>query len=288
MTTPFHDLGDYLAVPRVTGLRLSPDGTWLAASVATVSADRKKMLSSIWRIDPAGGPPRRLTRSAEGEASPRFLPDGSLVFVSKRPDPDGSENGSRAKPALWLPRLVASGREVEACARFWNGEHVLLRGADVSRRKLAQQLVRNPAVVHFATHFLEASDRTAAMIPLGLGGGNETEILPALEISHWRIHAGLVVLSGCDSAAGATLRGAGLLGLTRAWLTAGARSVVGSRWPTPDEDGALFRAFYGDLGKHSREGSAEALRAAQIEMLRSGGWRARPRYWGAYFVVGIQ
>src|SRR5207245_685731 len=106
-----------------------------------------------------------------------------------------------ARPALWLPRLVGSGREVEACARSWTGEHVLLRGADVSRRKLAEQLERNPAVVHFATHFLEASDRTAAMIPLGLGGGNETEILPALEISHWRIHAGLVVLSGCDSAA---------------------------------------------------------------------------------------
>ena len=95
-----------------------------------------------------------------------------------------------------------------------------------------------------------------------------------------------MVLSGCHSAAGATLRGSGLLGLTRAWLTAGARSVVASRWSTPDENGVLFRVFYSDLRRHNREGAAASLRTAQLEMLRSGGWRARPRYWGAYFVIG--
>src|SRR5467141_3361523 len=76
-TTPFRDLSDFMAVPRVGALRLSLDGSWLAAAVQTLSTDGKKYLTSIWRIDPQGGPPRRLTRSAEGEGSPRFLPDGS-------------------------------------------------------------------------------------------------------------------------------------------------------------------------------------------------------------------
>ena len=76
-----------------------------------------------------------------------------------------------------------------------------------------------------------------------------------------------MVLSGCHSAAGATLRGSGLLGLTRAWLTAGARSVVASRWSTPDENGVLFQAFYSDLRTHNREGAAASLRAAQLECL---------------------
>ena len=78
-TTPFHDLSDFAAIPRVTALRPSPDGSWLALSVQTLDADRKKYVTSIWRVDvrqPAA--PRRLTRSAEGEGSPRFLPDGSL------------------------------------------------------------------------------------------------------------------------------------------------------------------------------------------------------------------
>jgi dipeptidyl aminopeptidase/acylaminoacyl peptidase len=105
--TPFHDLGAYMAIPRITGLRLSPDGTWLAASVQTLRPDKKKYQTSIWRIDTGGGPTRRLTRSADGESGPVFLPDGSLLFVSKRPDPDKDNSGGAtpaadAKPKLWL------------------------------------------------------------------------------------------------------------------------------------------------------------------------------------------
>ena len=104
--TPFHDLKDFVAIPRAAGLRLSPDGSWLAAPVQTLSADGKKYLTSIWRIDPQGGPARRLTRSAEGEASPRFLPDGALIFTSRRPDPgaDKARPGAAAGDvaALWL------------------------------------------------------------------------------------------------------------------------------------------------------------------------------------------
>src|ERR1700733_2591842 len=91
--TPFHDLADFVAIPRVTALRLAPDGSWLAAAMQTLSPDGKKYLTSVWRIDPGGGPARRLTRSAEGEANPRFLPDGSLLFTSRRPDPAASPAG---------------------------------------------------------------------------------------------------------------------------------------------------------------------------------------------------
>jgi CHAT domain-containing protein len=190
-------------------------------------------------------------------------------------------------PSLPLPRLVGSGSELDRCSLAWQGEHVLLKGADASRRNLTEQLRRNPAVVHFATHFVESSERPSySLIALSLTDRNETELLQPAEISHWRVHAGVVVLSGCHSGAGATLPGTGLLGLTRAWLAAGAQSVLASRWATPDEEGDLFSAFYRSLSGQRGRDPARALRAAQLEMIRSGGWRARPSYWGTYFVVG--
>jgi dipeptidyl aminopeptidase/acylaminoacyl peptidase len=112
--TSFHDLNDYLAIPRMTGLRLSPDGSWLAATVQSLSTDKKKYVTSIWRIDTAGGPPRRLTRSADGEASPRFLPDGTLLFTAKRPDPDQADDQDADGAALWLLPAIGEARQVAA------------------------------------------------------------------------------------------------------------------------------------------------------------------------------
>ncbi len=100
--TNFSELTEFVAIPRVTALQLAPDGSWLAATVSVLAPDKKKEVSSIWRIDPGGGAPERLTRSAEGESAGAFLPDGSLLFVSARKDPSvKSDDDAGGKPALW-------------------------------------------------------------------------------------------------------------------------------------------------------------------------------------------
>ncbi len=113
--TPFSSLADFVAVPRVAALALSADGTRLAMSVHTLDPEKKKWQSALWETDPTGRrAARRLTRSAPGESSPRWAPDGSLLFTSARPDPGTPEAGD-PEPALWsLPegggeaRLVLS------------------------------------------------------------------------------------------------------------------------------------------------------------------------------------
>lgn len=166
-STPFDDLKDYIAIPRVSGLRLSPDGSWLAASVQTLSADRKKYVASIWRIDAAGGPPRRLTRSAEGENVPRFLPDGSLLFTSKRPDPDRKSGGGTGdgdeKPALWLlppgggeaRMVVALPGGITGVETAANSDAVIVTGsvlpgaaAEDERRRKAREDAGVSAILH--------------------------------------------------------------------------------------------------------------------------------------------
>jgi len=116
--TRFSELADYVAIPAVTSLRLSPDGSWLAATVQTLGPEPSKFGTSIWRIDAGAAPASRLTRSAEGESAPEFLADGSLLFVSKRPEPGAKEKeeaaAEPAKGALWL--LPAAGGEARRVA----------------------------------------------------------------------------------------------------------------------------------------------------------------------------
>ena len=55
--TPFHDLHDYLALPRLTGLRLAPDGSWLAVTVSALTPGGRTFKPSIWRVDTGAGVP---------------------------------------------------------------------------------------------------------------------------------------------------------------------------------------------------------------------------------------
>ncbi|HEY7177037.1 MAG TPA: S9 family peptidase, partial [Micromonosporaceae bacterium] len=112
--TPFHDLEAYIALPRVGGLVLSPDGSRLITSVATLDPKKVRYVNALWEVDPTGvRPARRLTRSAKGESGAAFLPDGSVAFVSARPDP-AAEDSDDEKAALWL--LPADGGEARVIA----------------------------------------------------------------------------------------------------------------------------------------------------------------------------
>jgi dipeptidyl aminopeptidase/acylaminoacyl peptidase len=118
----FATFDDYLALPRVTDLVLSPDGTRLVAVIGTLNEKGNEFVDALWEMDPAGAAPaRRLTRSAKGDRAPAFLPDGSVLFVSRRGDEDSDP------ASLW--RLPLAGE----------AEEVLRRPGGVARAAVARE-----------------------------------------------------------------------------------------------------------------------------------------------------
>ena len=133
MTDTF-DFDAYLALPRLSGLRLSPDGSRLVVTVSRPAKDGNKMRSSIWEVDPSGDRrPTRLTRSAPGESVGAFLRDGSLLFTSSRPDADAAADDDENDETSRLWRLAPSGGEAHILVSAAGGieDVVTARDADV-------------------------------------------------------------------------------------------------------------------------------------------------------------
>ncbi|MGC5015479.1 S9 family peptidase [Streptosporangium sp. DT93] len=148
--TPFNDIRDYVGVPRVVSLRLSPDGTRLACVVQALNPDGRSYGTSLWEVPlDDGGAPRRLTRSVRGEAGAEFTPAGDLLFGSRRPDPT-VKDADEEVGALWL--LPAGGGEARRIASrpggvtgFATGGRTVVFGSDVLPGDEADEAERRKA-----------------------------------------------------------------------------------------------------------------------------------------------
>ena len=110
--TPFGDLDEFFALPRVSGLAVSPDGSRVVTTISELNEKRTEYVAAVWELDPQGrAPARRLTRGGKGESAPAFTSDGDLLFVAVRP----TEDDDKPPAALWcLP--AAGGEAVEVLA----------------------------------------------------------------------------------------------------------------------------------------------------------------------------
>lgn len=129
--TPFESLDDYIALPRIEALALSPDGTRAVLTVATLKKDATAYERSLWMVPADGtGTPRRLTRSAKGESGAAFVGSGDLLFVSARPDTEGEPDEESGQ--LWV--LPADGGEARPVTRLAGGASSIAATAAASDR----------------------------------------------------------------------------------------------------------------------------------------------------------
>jgi CHAT domain-containing protein len=113
----------------------------------------------------------------------------------------------------------------------------------------------------------------------------EDGLLQVSEIYDLKLDCDLVVLSACRTGRGQLLSSEGILGLSRAFLYAGARSVVVSLWDVSDISTAHFMK---DFYKHllSDDSGATALRKAKLQMLQGSKQKRHPYYWAPFVVIG--
>jgi CHAT domain-containing protein len=209
---------------------------------------------------------------------------------------------STREPLLWQ-RLPQSRREVEEIAALFPAGHRKIYLDRQATEERAKAVGKEARIVHFATHAF-VDDRSpfdsglVLSIPEKLAEGRDNGLLQVWEIfESVRLNADLVVLSACETGSGEIRGGEGIIGLTRAFQYAGARSVLASLWRVEDLATAeLMQRFY----RHLRAGRPkdEALREAQLELIRHplripdsrGGSTeenaAAPFFWAALQLVG--
>ncbi|MEM7483098.1 MAG: CHAT domain-containing tetratricopeptide repeat protein [Acidobacteriota bacterium] len=193
---------------------------------------------------------------------------------------------------LEFPRLSHSRSEALAIAQLLPQEaRVVGLDFDAAKSPTFFEYLENAGILHLATHGIVDPQHPQLSSLLfsrfDAQGRPQEGHLYAHEIFDRRIAAELVVLSACQSGIGREVPGEGVQGLSRAFHYAGAPRVVMSLWNVNDRStAALMQAFYRGL-LEQRLAPAEALRTAQLSLLKGDqeAWR-EPRHWAAFVLSG--
>ena len=134
--------------------------------------------------------------------------------------------------------------------------------------------------IHFVAHAVSNTSEPldSAVILSRQGTGYK---LSAKDVLGTRLNASLVTISACRSAGARTYAGEGLVGLTWAFLEAGAKNVIAGLWDVSDRSTAdLVTRLYAGLARGADP--AAALRGAKLELIHAGGAYRKPYYWGPF------
>lgn len=296
-----------------TEILLSPDGVLNLVPFAALVDERNRYLVERYRITYLSSGRDLLRKSPPPERASK-----PLVFA----DPDfGPEKGDEVNrrgilEGVTISRIPATGEEAAAIRRIFPEVTVRLR-AEATETALKQ--VHGPRILHVATHGfffgeekvngeagtrnivhgmtndnLSANEFTTPLVKSGLvmAGVNANReangddgLLTALEAAGLDLFGTeLVVLSACDSGVGEIRTGDGVHGLRRALVLAGSESQLMSLWPVSDRSTKeLMADYYARL--KAGEGRGEALRSAQLKMLRTNR-RRHPYFWASFIESG--
>jgi CHAT domain-containing protein len=205
-------------------------------------------------------------------------------------DPGALPTEPGAEP---LPALPWARREV-AAVRAALGSSTTLLTAGQANEGAVRAALAGHRVLHFATHGVVSNASTSPSY-LALHRSDDSDgRLQADEIYDLRLDADLVVLSACRTALG-PVEGDGVIGFARAFLSAGARSVVATQWDVSDRVSyEVMREFYARRARGaSKSGALRDAQLAVLRALRAGRIRVdgmalpeTPRLWAGFVLTG--
>ncbi len=236
---------------------------------------------------------RGATASSNGET--RGL--GIQSALSDVAGQDASAGAESAKmQGLPLVRLAGTRTEADQIVKLAKTSGMqadVWLDLDASEENLETRDISKYRVLHIATHGLLNAERpqfTGLVLSL-IGNKSEDGFLRTDEVFNLRLGSPLVMLSACETGLGKEKRGEGVMGLTRAFMYAGAPTVGVSLWSVADKSTAeLMTDFYKRLLASPANSSpgvsaSAAMRDAQLAMI-SGRKYSAPFYWAPFVLVG--
>ena len=189
-----------------------------------------------------------------------------------------SVSPSPGEPKRQLSPLPGAEAEARAIAPLLNTQAIT--GAQGTKAAIIQKMPL-ASIIHLATHGLLDDVRGLGSAIALAPSGNDDGLLTAEEIFDMKLQASLVVLSACNTGEG-RITGDGVIGLSRALISAGVPSVIVSLWAVPDAPTAeLMQSFYQNLQNNPNK--AQALRQAMLTTMKT---HSNPRNWAAFTLIG--
>ncbi|MEG4505594.1 CHAT domain-containing protein [Microcoleus sp. F6_B4] len=217
-----------------------------------------------------------LTRQQRQKLAQKPANTGSALVL-------GNPTMPSVSPYLGVPKQQLSalpGAEAEAIAIAPLLNTQAITGAQGTKAQIVQKMPQ-ASIIHLATHGLLDDVRGLGSAIALAPSGSDDGLLTAEEIFDMKLQASLVVLSACNTGEG-RITGDGVIGLSRALISAGVPSVIVSLWAVPDAPTAeLMQSFYQNLQKNPNK--AQALRQAMLTTMKT---HPQPRNWAAFTLIG--
>jgi CHAT domain-containing protein/tetratricopeptide (TPR) repeat protein len=201
------------------------------------------------------------------------------------------DTAASASGGLHLARLSGTRTEadaISAIAKTGGAQADLWTDLSASEDNVKTRDVSSYRYLHVATHGLLDADRpqfTGVVLSL-VGNKSNDGFLRTDEIFNLKLGSPLVMLSACETGLGKEKRGEGVIGLTRAFMYAGAPTVGVSLWSVADKSTAdLMTDFYKRLLGATPQTPGAAMRDAQLAMINGKKYSA-PFYWAPFVLVG--